>query len=85
MGGKNRAGVRLTTTKGMPTGALYVYASMLIRLHLDVRPERIVVVFDAPGKTFRDDLDADYKKTRSETPDDLVVQMPFFRPLTELF
>ncbi len=85
MGGKNRTGVRLSTAKGMPTGALYVYASMLIRLHLDIKPERIVVVFDAPGKTFRDDLDADYKKTRSETPEDLLVQMPYFRPLTELF
>ena len=58
---------------------------MLIRLHFDVKPERIVVVFDAPGRTFRDDLDADYKKTRSETPEDLLVQMPYFRPLTEVF
>ena len=85
MGGKNRTGVRLTTQSGMPTGALYVYASMLIRLHLDVKPERIAVVFDAPGRTFRDDLDSEYKKTRTETPDDLKVQMPYFRPLTETF
>jgi DNA polymerase-1 len=78
-------GVRLSTSGGMPTGALYVYASMLIRLHLDVRPERIAVVFDAPGQTFRNELDAEYKKTRSPAPDDLVVQMPYFRPLTEAF
>ncbi|MBT8492224.1 MAG: hypothetical protein KJO07_04120, partial [Deltaproteobacteria bacterium] len=78
-------GVRLTRSDGMPTGALYVYAQMLVRLHLDVKPERMVVVFDAPGKTFRNELDAEYKATRKETPDDLKLQLPLFRPLTEAF
>jgi DNA polymerase-1 len=84
-GGPGGKGVRLTTRSGMPTGALYVYARMLIRLYKDVKPERIAVVFDAPGKTFRDELDERYKATRRETPDDLQVQMPYFRPLTEAF
>jgi DNA polymerase-1 len=83
--GKERQGVRLTTSAGMPTGALHVYASMLVRLFLDVRPERIAVVFDAPGPTFRDELDAEYKANRSEMPDDLKAQMKYFRPLTEAF
>ena len=82
MGGR---GNRLTTSAGMPTSALYVYASMLIRLHLDYRPQRIAVAFDAPGKTFRDEIFTEYKKTRSEPPDDLKVQMSYFRPLTEAF
>lgn len=81
--GKGRQGVRLTTAAGMPTGALYVYAQMLLRLFLDEKPERICVVFDAPGPTFRDDLDDGYKAHRSEAPDDLKVQFPYFRPLTE--
>jgi DNA polymerase-1 len=85
MGGVDRRGVRLSTSAGMPTGGLYVYANMLIRLYLDVKPERIAVVFDAPGRTFRDDIDDQYKATRSETPDDLKIQMPYFRPLTEAF
>jgi len=84
-GGGDRRNVRLTTAGGMPTGGLFVYARMLIRLHLDVRPERIVVVYDAPGPTFRSGLDPQYKATRSETPDDLKVQMPYFQPLTEAF
>jgi len=83
--GPGRRGVRLTRDDGMPTGALYVYAQMLVRLHLDVRPDRIAVVFDAPGKTFRNDLDESYKATRRETPEDLVAQLPHFRPLTEAF
>ena len=84
-GGKNRGPVRLTTAAGKPTGALYVYASMLIRLHLDVRPERIAVVFDTGKPSFRSELDAQYKANRSEAPEDLQVQMPLFRPLTEAF
>ena len=84
-GGKDRAPVRLSTAAGMPTGALYVYASMLIRLHLDVRPERIAVVFDSGKPSFRSEMDADYKANRHEAPDDLRLQMPHFRPLTEAF
>ncbi len=85
LAGPDGRGVRLTTAAGMPTGALYVYARMLVRLYKDVHPERIAVVFDAPGKTFRDEIADTYKATRRETPDDLKVQLPYFRPLTEAF
>jgi DNA polymerase I len=84
-GGKDRQPVRLSTAAGMPTGALYVYASMLIRLHLDVRPQRIAVVFDSGRRSFRSDLFEDYKANRNEAPDDLRVQLPYFRRLTEAF
>ena len=84
-GGKDRQPVRLSTAAGMPTGALYVYSSMLIRLHLDVHPERIAVVFDSGRRSFRSELDAGYKANRNEAPDDLKVQLPYFRPLTEAF
>ena len=65
-GGKERQPVRLSRADGMPTGALYVYASMLIRLHLDERPQRIAVVFDTGKPSFRSELDAQYKANRSE-------------------
>jgi DNA polymerase I len=84
-GGKDRQPVRLSTAAGMPTGALYVYSSMLIRLHLDVRPQRIAVVFDSGRRSFRSEIDAGYKATRNEAPDDLRVQLPYFRPLTDAF
>ena len=83
--GPARRGVRLTNAAGMPTGALYVYAQMLYRLHKDVKPEHIAVVFDAPGRNFRNDLDDAYKATRRETPEDLRPQLPYFRELTESF
>ena len=84
-GGRGGAQVRLQNSEGMPTGALYVYASMLIRLKQDVAPERVVVVFDSSGPSFRKEIDPEYKANRSEMPDDLREQMPFFRPLTEAF
>jgi DNA polymerase-1 len=85
-GGRSGAGgVRLSTADGLPTGGLYVYARMLIKLYMETRPERMVVVFDAPGKSFRYDIDPEYKANRKERPEDLTKQMPYFRPLTEAF
>src|SRR5262249_3993336 len=69
----------------MPTGALHVFSSMMMRLHLDEKPELATVVFDAAGRTFRDDLYADYKATRRELPPDLAPQLPFFEPIARGF
>lgn len=83
MSGKSR--VNFTRHDGFPTGALYVFASMLLKMYMEVFPYRIVVVFDFPGKNFRNDLCSNYKATRSEIPDDLRYQLPFFRPIAESF
>ncbi len=77
----DRKEVRLSTAEGMPTGALYVFARMLLRLHDDLRPERMAVVFDSGRKTFRSDIYPEYKANRSAPPEDLTIQMPFFEPL----
>jgi len=71
----------LTTSRGEPTGAVYGVANMLRKLTDDFRPEHVAVVFDAPGKTFRDELFDQYKATRPKMPDDLAVQVA---PLKEL-
>ncbi len=75
-----RKEVRLSTAEGMPTGALYVFARMLMRLEEDTHPERIVVVFDDKSgkKTFRSEMYAQYKANRKDTPEELVVQMDYF-------
>ncbi len=75
----------LSTNAGMPTGALYLYTKMLWQIYKDENPEYVVVVFDGPGKTFRHELDPDYKANRGEMPDDLKKQMPYFAPVTEGF
>ena len=69
----------LATREGLPTGAVYGVTSMLLKL-LRTGPEaRIVVVFDLPGKTFRDDVYPEYKAGRAETPQDLRVQIPYVK------
>jgi len=65
----------LRSPTGEPTGALYGIISMLRRLRHDYPASYIACVFDAKGKTFRDDLYQDYKATRAPMPDDLVKQI----------
>lgn len=65
----------LTNSKGEPTGAVYGVINMLRKLLKDYQPTYIAVVFDAKGKTFRDDLYAAYKTHRPPMPDDLKAQI----------
>lgn len=65
----------LVNSKGFPTGAVYGFTNMLKRLIADHQPEHIAVIFDAKGKTFRDEIYAEYKATRSEMPNELIDQI----------
>lgn len=71
----------LSTSDGRPTNALYSFTNMLFYLLENVRPNAIVVAFDAPGKTFRHAEYAEYKGTRRETPPELTAQFPVARDL----
>ena len=71
----------LTNSSGEPTGALHGVVNMLNKLLREVEPDLVGVVFDAPGKTFRDDLFADYKAQRPPMPDDLRSQI---QPLLDI-
>jgi len=73
-------GRELTAPDGFPTGALFGLVNML-RAHLKEKPEYAAFVVDAPGRTFRDDLYADYKANRAPMPDDLRIQV---EPMLEL-
>ena len=65
----------LTNSQGQPTGAIVGVVNMLRKLRNDYQPTHFAVVFDAPGKTFRDDLYAEYKANRPPMPDELRVQI----------
>jgi DNA polymerase-1 len=68
-----------SNSRGEPTGAVFGVLNMLAKFVKDYDPGRIAVVFDAPGKTFRDDLFAEYKAHRPPMPDDLRLQIePLF-------
>ncbi|MFZ6843889.1 DNA polymerase I [Undibacterium sp. RuTC16W] len=65
----------LRNPQGEPTGAIYGMINMLRRLRYDYPAAYMACVFDAKGKTFRDDLYADYKAQRAPMPDDLRLQI----------
>ena len=65
----------LTNSKGKPTGAVKGVINMMRRLQKDYPNSTHVVVFDAKGKTFRDDMYAEYKANRPSMPDDLRIQV----------
>ena len=65
----------LSNSRGEPTGATVGVINMLRKLITDYRPTHIAVVFDAPGKTFRDDLYPEYKAHRPPMPDELRAQI----------
>lgn len=65
----------LTNSKGQPTGAVKGVVNMMRRLRKDYPASQIAVIFDAKGKTFRDEIFADYKANRPPMPDDLRPQV----------
>ncbi len=65
----------LTNAQGQATGAIYGVVNMLRKLLAQYKPELIAVVFDAKGKTFRNDMYPEYKATRPPMPDDLREQI----------
>jgi DNA polymerase-1 len=65
----------LSNSRGEPTGAILGVLNMLNKMIKEESPDRIAVVFDAPGRTFRDDLFEQYKAHRPAMPDDLRSQI----------
>ena len=73
----------LSNSKGMPTGAAYGITNMLRRLLADYDPSHLAIVFDAKGKTFRDDLYSEYKAHRPPMPDEMRQQLDPIRSLVK--
>ena len=73
----------LRNAQGMPTNAVYIFVTMLRKLLNEHKPEYIAASFDLPGRTFRDDLVADYKANRAPMPDELAEQIPLVHAACE--
>jgi DNA polymerase I len=73
----------LKSPKGEPTGAIYGVLNMLRKLAADYKAQARACVFDAKGKTFRDDAYPAYKATRTAMPDDLSLQVEPLREAVE--
>ncbi|MDZ4085094.1 MAG: 5'-3' exonuclease H3TH domain-containing protein, partial [Bdellovibrionales bacterium] len=68
---------------GLPVNAIYGFLTMTIKLMREIRPDYIAFCFDRPEPSFRKEMDVRYKANRTEMPEDLEPQMPWFRKLSE--
>ncbi|MDP9053830.1 MAG: DNA polymerase I [Acidobacteriota bacterium] len=66
----------MRTTTGLPTEAVLIFHNMLRKLSKTFAPCYMAAIFESPGKTFREEAFAEYKANRSETPPDLIAQIP---------
>ena len=71
----------LRNAAGEPTGAVYGMVNMMRRARAEIQADHLACVFDAKGKTFRDEMYPEYKANRSAMPEDLVAQI---EPIHEL-
>jgi DNA polymerase-1 len=79
------AGRPMTTRQGLPTNAVFGFASMIQKAIDTVNPDAVLIAFDAGKHTFRHDLYPDYKGGRRETPEDLVPQFAMARDFLDSF
>ena len=75
----------MSTRKGLPTAAIYVFVNMLRKLRDDFCPHYLAAVFDVAAPTFRDQQYKEYKANRSEMPGDLAQQIPYIRRALEAY
>src|SRR5213594_4438874 len=73
----------LSTSKGLPTNAVYGFTSMLRKLLREHAPRYLGVAFDLAEPTFRHKAYAEYKANRPETPPDLVAQIPYVKKVCQ--
>ncbi len=67
----------LRSPSGKPTGGVYGFTSMLLKLLDEYSPDSVGVCFDGPGRGFRAEIDPQYKANRPPTPEDLKIQWPW--------
>ncbi len=75
----------LSNSKGEATNAVYGFTNMLLTLLREEQPDRVAVIFDAKGPTFRKKLYPEYKANRSAMPEDLVPQIPLIKEVVRAF
>lgn len=75
---------RLTSTQGVPTGALHTFMMMYLKYVKELAPSHVCVAFDTAEKTFRHEKFDVYKGKRPELPEDLATQMPILRELLDV-
>ncbi len=75
----------LSSSKGIPTNAVYVFTNMIFRILRERKPDAIAIAFDTPEPTERHIIYEDYKAQRPETPQDLLIQIPHIKDIITAF
>jgi DNA polymerase-1 len=78
-------GKPMTNPDGVPVGAVFGFTNMLLKMLRDYNAPYMAVIFDAARKNFRNDIYAEYKANRDETPEDLIPQFPLIRDAVTAF
>ncbi len=73
----------LNNSKGLPTNALYGYLNMTIKLLREIRPDYLAYCFDTKEPSFRHAMYEEYKANRTEMPEELIPQIPYFKQITK--
>src|SRR5574341_914222 len=73
----------LINSRGVNTSAVFGFAQSLLRILKEYKPDYIAIVFDTKAPTFRHELYADYKSTRSKMPDEMVEQLPYLNEVAQ--
>ena len=75
----------LMTSEGIPTNLIHGFLSMINKVIKEYKSEQMIVTWDLPGKTFRNEIYKDYKANRSPAPDNFKVQIPLLHELLNSF
>lgn len=75
----------LINSKGMNTSAAFGFATMLLKIQNEQKPDLLIVTFDASGKNFRHEQYEEYKATREKMPDEMREQVPYIHKMVEGF
>lgn len=75
----------LSSSKGLPTNAIYIFTNMIFKVIRDRKPDSIAIAFDTPEPTERHIIYQDYKAQRPEMPQDLVIQIPHIKDIIRAF
>lgn len=75
----------LTNSKGFPTNAIYGFTNMILKIIREKKPDAIAIAFDSPVPTERHRIYEQYKAQRPETPNDLVIQIPYIKEIIKAF
>ncbi|NJL59440.1 MAG: DNA polymerase I, partial [Desulfobacteraceae bacterium] len=75
----------LSNSKGMPTNAVFGFTRMLLKLLKEKKAQYLAVVFDSKGPTFRHKMYEQYKANRPPMPEDMAVQIPYIKDITQGF